>query len=408
MNKKITASDYCLRVTDGTHDTPKPVEEGYYLVTSKHISNGSLNFSDAYKISEKDYCEINKRSQVEQWDILFSMIGSVGEIYLERNPNPQYAIKNLGLFKMGGDKHKAIKLYYFLRSSFFQKKLNFRLSGSVQSFVPLQFLRELELPDMSHISNETVDEIELLQEKIDLNTQLISHLKEYSELIFHKWFVDFNFPNDDDSPYKDSGGEMKESESKMIPVGWDIDVITKVGDIVAGGTPPTENEAYFSVSGIPWITPKDLSTNKNIYISRGAIDISEEGYSNSSAKLMPKGTVLMSSRAPIGYLGIAKNSLTTNQGFKSIVPKPGISSEFIYYTLQSQMSKIKRIASGSTFKEVSKEILSRLKVIIPEPSILLKFDNIIIPISNKIRYLEEENELLMETRDLLIRKLINL
>src|SRR5699024_1148215 len=208
------------------------------------------------------------------------------------------------------------------------------------------------------------------------------------------------------NPYKEHGGKMKMVEGKKIPDRWSVDFLTCLGEIVSGGTPLTSNKSYFGENGIPWITPKDLASTDNKYISRGEFDITESGLKNSSAQLMPKGAVLMSSRAPIGYLAIAKNQITTNQGFKSIVPNLNIGSEFIYYTLKRIMPKIKIVGSGSTFKEVSTAVLSRLKIVKPENQVLKAFKQTIHPFSEKIRLLEEENELLVEARNLLIHKLI--
>ena len=104
-----------------------------------------------------------------------------------------------------------------------------------------------------------------------------------------------------------------------------------------GGTPSTKVEEYFCEDGIAWLSPKDLSGYEWKFISKGAKDITELGLAKSSAKLMPQGTVLFSSRAPIGYVAIAENEISTNQGFKSLVPKTGMCSEFLYYFLKTNV-----------------------------------------------------------------------
>src|SRR5699024_243830 len=253
---------------------------------------------------------------------------------------------------------------------------------------------------------EIVNKIKPLDDKIRINEKLMTNLEEYSQLLYHKWFVNFDFPNENNDAYKENGGKMKIMKGKEIPERWTVDYLPSLGEIVSGGTPLTSNDSYFAKKGIPWITPKDLATTSNKYVSRGESDITEIGLKNSSAQLMPKGAVLMSSRAPIGYLAIAKNQITTNQGFKSIVPNLNIGSEFIYYTLKRIMPKIKIVGSGSTFKEVSTAVLSRLKIVKPENQVLKAFKQTIHPFSEKIRLLEEENELLVEARNLLIHKLI--
>ncbi|MEK6452896.1 restriction endonuclease subunit S [Caldifermentibacillus hisashii] len=150
-----------------------------------------------------------------------------------------------------------------------------------------------------------------------------------------------------------------------------------------------------------------LSLNKNRFISRGTIDITEEGLKNSSAKLMPKGTVLFSSRAPIGYIAIAKNEVSTNQGFKSIIPKNNIGSEFVYQFLKMNKEIIESRASGSTFKEISGGELKKIPAIIPSNNIIYRYNLITIKISSFIKNNEEELEKLRTIRDTLLPKLMS-
>lgn len=264
---------------------------------------------------------------------------------------------------------------------------------------------EFDLPDLD--SQLTIaNKIMPFWRKVRINNECIEILEEYAQLLFHKWFIDFNFPDENGNPYKDSGGELEEVEGKMIPKGWKFDLITHLGTIIAGGTPSTENSEYFTDNGIPWITPKDLSDETSMYITKGSTDITELGLKNSSANLMPKRTVLMSSRAPIGYLTISRREVTTNQGFKSVVPRDEMFSEFIYYTLKYKMKKIELMSSGSTFSEISKEQFSRLKIIIPPDNLIGEYYLKLKPLFEKISSLYIENQLLKETRDLLIKKLI--
>nr|WP_319800294.1 restriction endonuclease subunit S [Enterobacter hormaechei] len=160
--------------------------------------------------------------------------------------------------------------------------------------------------------------------------------------------------------------EISEDEKPFeLPVGWEWVTLATIGEIVGGGTPTSDNPHYWSTQGIKWLTPADLNGLKGKYISSGARDITIDGLSNSSAKLMPKGTVLFSSRAPIGYVAISNNELATNQGFKSCVPYIKESAEYIYYFLLSAAKKIDEMASGTTFKEVSGAVVS--KVLLPFP-----------------------------------------
>ena len=137
---------------------------------------------------------------------------------------------------------------------------------------------------------------------------------------------------------------------REIPEGWEAGNLDDIGTIIGGSTPSKANSEFFSEGGFTaWITPKDLSLNKeNKFITRGEFDVTEDGIKNASLKVMPKGTVLLSSRAPIGYLAISRESVTTNQGFKSFVPNKGFSTFFIYYTIQKMNPTIINNAVGST------------------------------------------------------------
>lgn len=143
--------------------------------------------------------------------------------------------------------------------------------------------------------------------------------------------------------------------------------LDQLGEVVGGATPSTKNSKYWG-GDIPWLSPKDLTGYKYRYISRGEKDITTEGFCSCSTKLLPKGSVLFSSRAPIGYCAIAANPVCTNQGFKSIVPKEGVDSEFLYYLLCANKDSIAGTGSGTTFPEVSGKTMRQFEVIIPECS----------------------------------------
>ncbi|MBU3227089.1 restriction endonuclease subunit S [Clostridium algidicarnis] len=158
---------------------------------------------------------------------------------------------------------------------------------------------------------------------------------------------------------------FKDTEVGRIPQGWEVKMIQEIGEVVSGGTPKTKETSYWD-GNISWITPKDLSNFNERYIDTGERSITEEGLKNSSARLLPKGTVLFSSRAPIGYVVIAKKELCTNQGFKNIVCDKRFSdNQFIYYMMINKKNEIENIAGGSTFKEVSGKVVKEFKIPIP-------------------------------------------
>jgi type I restriction enzyme, S subunit len=140
--------------------------------------------------------------------------------------------------------------------------------------------------------------------------------------------------------------------------------IGEIADIVGGSTPSTSDPSNFN-GDIPWITPKDLSGPHERYVSRGERNLSRKGLESCSAQLLPAGTVLVTSRAPIGYAAIAKNPIATNQGFRNLIPKPGFDSEFLYYWVKAHVEELQRHASGSTFQELTGTALAQIRIRVP-------------------------------------------
>jgi type I restriction enzyme S subunit len=150
-----------------------------------------------------------------------------------------------------------------------------------------------------------------------------------------------------------------------LPQNWAICTLSTIGQIVGGGTPKTDMPSYWSNGTIPWITPADLSGYQMKFIENGVRMITENGLTSSSAQIIPKGSVLFSSRAPIGYTVIAATDVCTNQGFKSIVPYIEGLSDFIYYFLRTQVDEIHLRASGTTFKEISGAEMGKTLIFLP-------------------------------------------
>ena len=382
--KTVRADKYCKFVTDGTHDSPKQVNKGRKLITSKHLSRYGIDFESAKNISELDYQKVISRSKVEQWDILFSMIGTIGNLYLERNHTIEYACKNMGIFQMGGDERKAKWLYYYLQTPKARKYIETSGRGTTQSYVPLAALRALPI---DVVDDFTIDKIIKIlwdiDEKILTNMQVNENLEQQAQAYFEELFVVNADPN------------------------WPECTLSDIGSIVAGGTPSKSKSEYYADQGIAWITPKDLSIDKSKFISHGENDISELGFSKSSTKKMPAGTVLFSSRAPIGYIAIAQNELTTNQGFKSVIPNENIGTSYVYFLLKNLLPAIEGMASGSTFKEISGAGMKSVPTVMPDVDTIQLFNNFCEPIFKEQEVLEAENRRLSTLRDLLLPKLIS-
>lgn len=283
--------------------------------------------------------------------------------------------------------------YYLLK----QYKLNGFAGGSAQPLLTQSLLKNLKcnIPDVD-IQKGIVGVLEKYDSFIELNTKRIKTLEQMAENLYKEWFVRFRFP----------GHEKAEFENG-IPKGWEIKRIGEIGKVVGGGTPSTEQSEYWN-GDIPWLTPADMKSFDDIYISSGSTFITEEGLKKSSATMLPKDTVLLSSRAPIGYVGIAKNPICTNQGFKNVICNPtNILPEVLFYFFKKNKDLLECYASGSTFLEVSSGRLKKIKLIVPPLNIQQIFVDTISPWIKQTDALSEINNNLIKQRDLLLPRLMS-
>ncbi len=303
-------------------------------------------------------------------------------------------------------------LYYLARSPAFRKKAISCMegtSGRKRVNEGALKLQELPIPDRS-TQQKIAAVLSALDAKIDCNNRINAELEAMAKTLYDYWFVQFDFPDANGKPYKSSGGKMVYNATlkREIPAGWKDGTLDDLGRIVGGSTPSTENPSNFTTNGTPWITPYDLSGNQgNKFITRGAQDVSDEGIKNASLKKAPAGTVLLSSRAPIGYMAIARVELTTNQGFKSFIPTNEFSTAFIYYTVKGSLKTITQYASGSTFKEVSAAVLKTIKTTLPDANLVDQFTVTVSSIFKRQNLLEQENQQLAQLRDWLLPMLMN-
>lgn len=381
--------------TNDLVDTPK---EGAISLSPKNIINGELNLEQCTYIKWDKYYE-SPEIMINPNEIVITKTGSsVGRTTFVRRVvhpmtlNPQLVVlKNIS--------ENAEFLSYYIKSALFQSVLKSIVVGSAIPTLSQKNLANL----MINVPKEFEDQrriasiLSSLDRKIELNNKINADLEEMAQAIFKNWFVDFE-------PFKD--GKFVDSELGMIPEGWKVGRLDEIADVVGGSTPSKAKPEYYTQKGIAWLTPKDLSNHPAVYTSKGEIDITEEGYNSTSTKLMPKGTILFTSRAPIGYISIAQNDICTNQGFKSLVPKKA-GTCFLYCFLKYVTPEIENKSTGSTFKEASGALMKSLQVIMPDQKVFEEFEEIVSPLFARIESLEKENSRLSLLRDTLLPRLMS-
>ena len=291
-----------------------------------------------------------------------------------------------------------------------KKALITSANNSVLKHLPgLSFIRdfEIDIPDLP-TQKKIADVLSCIDEKIALNNKTNTELENMAKTIYDYWFTQFDSPNKNGHPYKTSGDQMVYNETlkRDIPAGWEVGKLSDIAEIFNGSTPSTKEDDNYG-GNIVWITPKDLSDQQRKFTWYGERNITEKGYKDCNTTLVPKGTILLSSRAPIGLVSIAACKLCTNQGFKNIVPRNPVFSNYIYYVIKTNIPKIEQLGSGTTFKEVSKQSMETFKVIIPPLDIIEKYNIKVCSIFDEQLKLLKENDELTKLRDYLLPLLMN-
>ena len=227
--------------------------------------------------------------------------------------------------------------------------------------------------------------------------------------LYDYWFVQYDFPNEDGKPYKSSCGAMVWNErlKREIPVGWQVENLIDFAEIKNGATPSTTDDTNYG-GNIVWITPKDLSDQQSKFVYQGERNITKQGFDSCSTSMLPTNSVLMSSRAPIGLVSIAKHEVCTNQGFKSFIPKNIENSIYLYYYIKHHIKQIEQLGTGTTFKEVSRDDLCKFPILVVGANEAYKqWIELQDKIANKQFVLKKEIAALTKQRDELLPLLMN-
>mgnify|MGYP000144584982 FL=1 len=359
------------------------VADGTPIVTVEHLGNKMFSEQNLPRVSNTDKNRL-KKYVLKQGDIVFSRVGSVDRCsYVDQKHDGWMFSGRCLRVRPTSEIDSEYLYYYFCLEETKQFVRNIAVGATMPS-INTKLLGEVvvtfpELEQQKRISGI----LSAIDSKIEVNQKINDNLEQQAATYFQELFI-----------------------NNANPV-WQISTISDLGTVVGGSTPSKTKPEYYTNNGIAWITPKDLSINKSKFISHGENDITELGLKNSSATVMPKGTVLFSSRAPIGYIAIASNEVTTNQGFKSVIPYSEIGTAFVYFFLKHSLPVIESAASGSTFKEISGSAMKNIPAIIPDRNTLDQFNSFCAPIFAQQKILEEQNHSLAMLRDSLLPKLMS-
>ncbi len=411
--KEYKAMEFCSGVTDGTHDSPKPQMTGRYLITSKHLKDNRIDFSSANQISEDDYRKIILRSAVEQYDILFSMIGTIGNTVQVKQELVDFAVKNMGIFKMGRNHLKSTWLYYWLNSINSKLYINQRLAGSTQSYLTLDSLRNFPiLYPGDDKANSIVSILKSLDDKIECNRRINENLEQQAQALFKSWFVDFE-------PFKDQ--PFVESELGMIPQGWRVGRYEDIIDSTISGDWGKEKAEGNYTHKVACIRGCDFQDIKNGL--RGKTPeryILEKNYQTKHFKdkdvlvEISGGTATVSTGrvCPVSQLLIDKydGDIVCTNFCRLVRPKDHYGAYLYYSWLFKYSNKVmfgyENGTSGIKNFRI-KDFVSLEPIIIPSEDSLIRFQSFINQLQIKLQMNGSEIQKLAELRDTLLPKLMS-
>ena len=405
--KEITIGDV-FRTSSGA--TPLSTEVSYYANgTIPWINSGELDNPYIYDttnfISQKGF----ENSSTEIYPIDTVLVAMYGATAGKASILKMEACTNQAVCAILPNKeYSSIFLKYSIDTLY--DHLVGLSSGSARDNLSQTELKKLKLimPVTKREQDNIVSILSLIDRKIELNRLINQNLEAMAKQLYDYWFLQFDFPDENGRPYKSSGGKMvwNEKLKRDIPISWETKLIDDVAEIYNGATPSTMNELNYG-GDIVWVTPKDLSDQKQKFVYKGERNISQVGYDSCSTHLLPLNTILMSSRAPIGLLAIAKTELCTNQGFKSFVPKSGNTTIYLYYYLQHHIRQIEQLGTGTTFKEVSREDILKFPMLKPSDNVLDLWEEMVSALNDRQLEIQKENESLTKQRDELLPLLMN-
>ena len=412
-----------------TYGIVKPAEndpEGVLLVRGGEIKNGRIETGALRKVP-RALSDQYRRTILRGGEIVVSLVGAPGEVAIVpaelAGANVNRAV---GLVRPRQGVNTEFIAYY-LRSTAGQRQLTGLSMGSVQQVVNLADLKRVSIPrPLGHEEEAIVEVLSALEERIELNRRMNATLEAMAQAIFRDWFVDFGPVRrklaGETNPVAMMGGLTPDPTraaglaamfpalfaNEGLPEGWSDRPIGDQVEIAGGSTPSTADDSLWNPAEHRWATPKDLSNMSDLALFETGRRISSAGLAKITSGLLPAGTVLLSSRAPIGYLAIAQERVAINQGFIALKPTTDHGSAYLYLWCKANMDAILANANGSTFQEISKKNFRPITSAAPDnPAIVRAFGEIAQPLIDRIVSAARENRALAETRDYLLPRLMS-
>ena len=390
----------------------EPTKNGIYKSKEFHGRGAKIiNMGEVFAYSfignqEMSRVEMNDKERksfiVKNGDLLFarrSLVESgAGKCAIANGITEETTFES-SIIRVRLNENNAIPLFYmyWMRSLSGRTAINGIVNGVNVKGIRATDLQniEVDLPPL-HTQHRIATILSRYDSLIENYQKQIKLLEEAAQRLYKEWFVDLHFPGHENTKIIDG-----------VPEGWEKKKISDVCDTIGGGTPSTKVASYYEGGTISWVTPTDITKNNSLCLLSTEKKITNEGLNHSSAKMLPKEAILMTSRASVGYFGICDFEVCTNQGFISCVPFDKDFQMYLLYNLMNRVEEIRIKAGGSTYLEISKSVFRNFDIICPAPSIIKEFQGKAHCLLERTRIMVKQIRLLTEARDRLLPKLMN-
>lgn len=378
---RIQLDDICEAIVDCEHKTAPLASVGFPSVRTTNIKNGRIDWENCNRVDAATYATWTRRREPKPGDLILAREAPVGEVGLI--PAGHKAVLGQRTVLICPDRQKVDPryLHFLLISPDVQDDMLGKATGSTVEHLNMSDIRALPLPELPPLAEQRAIARVLgeLDDKIELNRRMNRTLEDLTRGLFKSWFVDFDpvtraaTANTPGPPANLFSTRLVDSALGPIPEGWRVSTIGEEVTVVGGSTPGTDEPKFWAAGQHCWITPRDLSKLADPVVIDSERHITDAGLTQISSGLLPKGTVLLSSRAPIGYLAIADLPLAINQGFIGMKCDKSLPGVFVLRWCEQNMDEVLSRAGGTTFAEISKAAFRPIPLVVPPASVIEAF-----------------------------------
>jgi len=384
----------------------------YFSTAGSHIVLTPGNFYDEGGFKQKNDKEkwytgpIPPEYVLKEGDLIVAMTeqaeGLLGSSALLPRSDLYLHNQRLGLVQVR-DENKADRrfLYYLFNSKSVRQQIRASASGTkVRHTAPARIADvNVSIPPIP-LQRRIADILSAYDDLIENNQRRIKILEEMARSLYREWFVNFRFPGHEKVP-------LVASPLGNIPQGWEVKTVAESFEISGGGTPSRREPSYWGVGTIQWFAPSDLTAVGTMFVDDSPEHITELGLGESSARLFPAYSVMMTSRATIGAIAINTHEACTNQGFITSLPNERVPLYFLFHWLTENVPQFERLASGATFKEISRGVFKTIEFLHPSAPLVRRFESQVEPMAKQMLALQRQIQNLRRTRGLLLPRLLS-